>query len=255
MMETAPSTSRGRLLAFRIVGWVLGVLTLAYPIVVTVLSLVSSDRDATIHRFHNLGGLAGGGLIGVFTILFVLHPAWTAVLHALVAQALAWTIGGLMGGDLISGLLFIAPLGLIILTVLHPDPSWLFRLPGRPSLALLRFALLGSIPACIHPVTTAEFQHGPASDPHVELHHWSGVAISALAIAGAALATSLRGVGWQVVGTVTALAAMLFGLAGLVFADYAGAPTELGWSWLAIAAGIGFWILVRIEATKEPAAA
>ena len=43
---------------------------------------------------------------------------------------------------------------------------------------------------------------------------------------------------------------ILFGVAGLVFADYAGAP-DVAWSWLAIAAGIGFWILVRIEDARE----
>lgn len=244
------SASRGSL-AFRIVGWVLGVLTLGYSIFFTVDSIVSSDFDSQIHRFHNLGGLAGGGLIGVFAILFVLRPAWTAVFHCLVAQALAWTIGGLMGGDLFSGLLFIAPLGLVVLTALHPDPRSLLRLPGHPSIALLTYALICTIPAWVYAVINADLQHGPATDPHVEFHHWSGVAISALAIAGAGLATSLRGIGWQVTGAVTALAAMLFGVAGLVFANSDGAPPDVGWSWLAIAAGIGFWILVRIEAARE----
>jgi hypothetical protein len=249
-METI-STSTGRQLAFRIVGWLLGVLTIGYSVYFTVDSIVSSDFTTQSHRFHNLGGLAGGALIGVFAIMFVLRPAWTAVFHVLVAQALAWSFGGLMGGDFVSGLLFIAPLGLVVLTALHPDPRSLFRLPGRPSVAMLTYALLCTIPAWIYAVINAELQHGPASDPHVEFHHWSGVAASALAIAGAALATSLRGVGWQVAGTVTAFAAVLFGVAGLAFADYAGAPPDVGWSWLAIAAGLGFWLLVRIEAARE----
>jgi hypothetical protein len=245
METTAPSSS----LAFRIVGWALGVLTIGYSLFFIVDSILSGDPGAQSHRFHNLGGFAGGGLIGVFSILFVLRPGWTAVWYALVAQALAWTFGGLMGGDLVSGLLFIAPLGVVVLGVLHPDPRSLLRLPGRPSVALLTYALLVTIPAWIYAVINAELQHGPMTE-HVEFHHWSGVAVSALSIAGAALATSLRGVGWQITGTVTALAAILFGVAGLVFADYAGAP-DVAWSWLAIAAGIGFWILVRIEDARE----
>jgi hypothetical protein len=28
-------------------------------------------------------------------------------------------------------------------------------------------------------------------------------------------------------------------------------PPETGWSWLAVAAGVGFWLLARIEATRE----
>lgn len=250
-METRSTSSS---LAFRIVGWVLGVLTIGYSVFFIVDSILSDDPGAQSHRFHNLGGFAGGGLIGVFSILFVLRPDWTAVWHVLVAQAIAWTFGGLMGGDLVSGLLFIAPLGTVLLAILHPAPRSLLRLPGRPSVALLTYALLGTIPAWIYAVINAELQHGPATDPHVEFHHWSGVAVSALAVGGAALATSLRGVGWQVTGVVTALAAVLFGVAGLVFADYAGAPDDTAWSWLAIAAGIGFWILVRIEDAREASA-
>ena len=250
-METRSTSSS---LGFRIVGWVLGVLTIGYSVFFIVDSIVSGDPGAQSHRFHNLGGFAGGGLIGVFSILFVLRPDWTAVWHVLVAQALAWTFGGLMGGDLVSGLLFIAPLGMVLLAILHPVPRSLLSLPGRPSVALLTYALLGTIPAWIYAVINAELQHGPATDPHVEFHHWSGVAVSALAVGGAALATSLRGVGWQVTGVVTALAAVLFGVAGLVFADYAGAPDDTAWSWLAIAAGIGFWILVRIEDAREASA-
>ncbi|HEX5937476.1 MAG TPA: hypothetical protein VFZ75_07300 [Actinomycetota bacterium] len=253
-META-STSTGRLLAFRIVGWFLGVLTIGYSVYFTVDSILSSDFTTQSHRFHNLGGFAGGGLIGVFAIMFVLRPAWTAVWYALVAQAFAWLFGGLMGGDFVSGLLFVAPLGVVVLAVLHPDPRSLHRLPGRPSVALLTYALLGTIPAWIYAVINAELQRGPATDPHVEFHHWSGVAVSALCIAGAALATSLRGAGWQVTGAVTAVAAVLFGVAGLVFADYPGAPSEVGWSWLAIAAGIGFWILVQVESAREATSA
>jgi hypothetical protein len=251
-METRSANSS---LAFRIVGWVLGVLTIGYSVYFIVDSIFSSGPGAQSHRFHNLGGFAGGGLIGVFSILFVLRPGWTAVWYALVAQALAWTFGGLMGGDLISGLLFVAPLGVVVLALLHPEPRSLRRLPGRPSIALLTYALLGTVPAWIYAVINAEFQHGPASDPHVEFHHWSGVAVSALSIAGAAIATSLRGVSWQITGTIAALAAIVFGVAGLAFADYAGAPEDIGWSWLAIAAGIGFWILVRVEDAREASSA
>jgi hypothetical protein len=43
----------------------------------------------------------------------------------------------------------------------------------------------------------------------------------------------------------------VFGLGGVVYSDYAGAPPS-GWSWIAIAAGIGFWLLARIEAAREP---
>jgi hypothetical protein len=244
-----PAAPRGRL-AFRIVGWAFGVLTIGYSLFLVVLSIVSSDNSNTIHRFHYLAGLAGGGLIGVFSIALVVRTGWTSAFHVLVAQAIAWTIGGLMGGDIISGFYISGPIGVIALLLLHPDPRSLLRLPGRPSIALMIYAVLATMPAWIYAVTEAELQHGPAADPHVQMHHWSGVAVAALSIAGAAIATSLRGVGWEFASAATSVAAVLFGVAGLVFKGYPGAPPS-GWSWLAIAAGVGFWLLARIEAARE----
>ena len=254
MMETAPSPSRGRLLAFRIVGWFLGIVTLGYGLYFVLAFLLTDDVVDRTHRFHALAGFAGGALIGVFSIVLVLRPAWTSAFHVLVAQALAYLIGGLMGGDLISGVYFSGLIGVVLLAALHPDPGSLFRFPGRPSIALLTYALIVTVPAWIYAVQQADLQHGPASDPHVQFHHWSGIAVAALGIAGAAIATSLRGVGWRVSATVTALAAVLFGVSGLALQLYPGAP-DIGWSWVAVAAGVGFWLLARIEATREPAAA
>lgn len=252
-MSWEPSTKpRGRLLAMRIVGWIVGVLTLGYSLFFVIASIASDDFDLTIHRFHFLAGLAGGGLIGLFSILFVQRPERTALFHALVAQALAWTIGSLMGGDFLTGLYVAAPVVLVIMAALHPEPRSLLRLPGRPSVALLIYALIVTVPAWIYAVSEAELQHGPATDAHVEMHHWSGIAVAALSIAGAAIATSLRGVGWQAVAAATAIAGVLFGVAGLVFADYAGAPPT-AWSWVAVAAGVGLWLLGRVEAAREAA--
>jgi len=250
-MRADARASGGRMLAFRIVGWLLGVLTIGFSIPFVVIAFISDDPTQVIHRFHVVGGFAGFGLIGAFSILFVLHPDRTAVWHVLVAQALAYLFGGLMAGDLISGFWITGVVGLVALGVLAPDRRSLLRLPGHPSVALLTYGLLCAIPAWIYAVTNAELQRGPASDPHVAMHHWSGVAVSALAIAGAALATSLRGEGWRVTSAVTAIAAVIFGVAGLVFAGDAGAPPGEGWSWLAVASGIGFWLLARVEAARE----
>jgi hypothetical protein len=248
----ARTTSRGSL-AFRIVGWLVGVLTLGYSVFFTLTSILSDDVADRIHRFHNLAGLAGGGLIGLFAIVFVVRPEWIAVFHALVGETLAWVFAGLMGGDLFSGAYFVAVIGLVLLAALHPDRRALFRLPGRPSVALLAYGLIVTVPAWIYAVSMAELQHGPASDPHVEFHHWSGVAAAALGIAAAAIAASLRGSGWTMVAAIAAAAAVVFGVGGLVFSQEAGAPAT-GWSWVAIAAGIGFWLLAQVEASRKSTA-
>jgi hypothetical protein len=250
MSDWRTTTTGPKVTAFRVVGWILGVLTVGYSLFFIVTSIASDAPMDRIHRFHNLGGFAGTGLIGVFSIVLVLRPEWVAAFHALVAQALAWVIGGLMGGDLISGFYVTAVVGLVVLGALHPDPAALRRLPRRPSVAMFTYALLVTVPAWIYAVSMAELQHGPLSDPHVEFHHWSAMAVAALAIVGAAFAASLRGEGWVAVAGITSGASVLFGVAGLLFSDLAGAPGS-GWSWLAIAAGIGFWLLTRIEAGRE----
>jgi hypothetical protein len=251
-VQDRSSTSTGRSLAFRIVGWLLGVGTILFGLAFVLGSFVSDDPVEETHRFHYLAIATGNALIGVFSIVWVLRPGWTAAFHVLVSQAVAWLIGGLMGGDVVLGFYVTGVIGVVVLWALHPEPRSQLRLPGRPSVALLILALIGTIPAWIYAVTNAELQHGPVTDPHVELHHWSGIAVAALSIAGAGIASSLRGVGWEIASAATALAAVVFGLAGLVFSDLPGAPA-VEWSWVAIAAGVAFWLLARIEAAREPA--
>jgi hypothetical protein len=242
--------SRGRHVAFTIVGWLIGLSTILLSLPFIVISLASTDEVEQSHRFHTIGGFVGPALIGMFSIVLVMRPAWTAAWHVLVALALAWLFGGLLGGDLISGFWITGLVGLVLLGALHPNRRSLLRLPGDPSVALLTYALLITIPAWIYAVSMAELQHGPPDDPHVELHHWSAMAVAALAIAAAAIATSLRGVGWRFAAAATAVAAVAFGVFGLVFSNLPGAP-DAGWSWLAVAAGIGFWLLARVEAARE----
>jgi hypothetical protein len=253
-MATTTSYAPGaKLTAFRVVGVILGAFAVLPSVVFVLLALVSDDRIEVSHRFHYVAVLAGLSLIGVFSVLFAFRPGSRAYFHAVVLQALVWLIAGLMGGDLVGGLWFTGPLGLVLLIALHPDPGSLRRLPGRTSVALLTYAMLTAIPAWIYAVTMAELQGGPASDPHVAAHHWSGVAGAALAIVAAAIAASLRGEGWFTTAAIAAAAGVLFGLAGLVFPDLPGAPGT-GWSWVAVAAGVGLVLLARIEAAREPAA-
>lgn len=247
-----PYASGTKLTAFRVLGCLLGAFAVLPSLAFILIALATNDRVEVSHRFHYVGGFAGLSLIGVFSVLIVFRPDQRSFFHALVLQAFAWLVAGLMGGDLISGLWFTGPLGLIALTPLHPDPRSLGRLPGRTSAAMLAFAMLTAVPAWIYAVTMAQLQHGPLSDPHVAAHHWSGVAGAVLAIVGAAIAASLRGEGWTVTAAIASVASVLFGFAGLVFGDLPGAP-ESGWSWVAIAAGIAFWLLTQIEAGRERA--
>ena len=127
-----------------------------------------------------IGGFTGIALIGVFSIVFVMRPTWLAAWHVLVAQALAWLFGGLMGGDLITGFYITGLVGLVLLGGLHPNPRSLMRLPGHPSISLLttRCSLDPALDLP-HVSRSSTARVGPP----VRLHHWSGVAVAALAIA------------------------------------------------------------------------
>jgi hypothetical protein len=248
--EWTPTVRDGRRTAFRVAGCVLAAFAILPSLAFIVISLVTENPVEISHRFHYIGGFAGLSLIGVFSALFVFQPEHRAYFHALVLQAFSWLAAGLMGGDLISGFWITGPIGLVILIALHPEPRSLARLPGRVSVAMLTYSMLVAVPVWIYAVTMSELQHGPATDPHVAAHHWSGVAGSALAILGAAIAASVRGEGWVITAEIASIASVLWGLAGLLFSDLPGAPGS-GWSWVAVAAGLGFWLLTQVEASRE----
>jgi hypothetical protein len=250
MSDWRPTRTDPKVTAFRVVGCVLGVLVILPSLAFIVISLATDNRVEISHRFHYIGGFAGLSLLGVFSVLFVFRPDDRSYFHALVLQAFSWLAAGLMGGDLISGFYVTAPIGLVILVAMHPAPRSLLRLEGRTSVAMLTYSMLTAVPAWLYAVSMSQLQHGPATDPHVAAHHWSGVAGAALAIVGAEIAASLRGEGWILTAGIASVAGVLFGVTGLIFSDLPGAP-EPGWSWLAIAAGIGFWLLTQIEAGRE----
>lgn len=250
MGDWRPTTTPPKVKAFRVVGCVLGAFVILPSLAFILISLASDDPVDVSHRLHLIGGFAGLSLIGVFSVLFVFRPDDTSFFHALVLQAFSWLAAGLMGGDLISGFWITGPLGLVLLVALHPEPRSLARLSGRTSVAMLTYSMLTAVPAWIYAVSMSQLQHGPASDPHVAAHHWSGMAGAALAIVGAEIAASLRGQGWTLTAGIASTAGVLFGVAALIFSDLPGAPAP-GWSWVAIAAGIGFWLLTQVEAARE----
>ena len=209
------------MLAFRIVGWLLGVATIGLSIPFVIIAFVSDDPSQTIHRFHVVGSFFGIALIGVFSIVFVMRPDWIAAWHVLVAQALAYLFGGLMGGDLISGFWITGVVGLVLLGVLAPDRRSLLRLPGHPSVALLTYALLCAIPAWIYAVDQCRAPAPRLAEPTRTSSSTIGRGSRSprSRIAGAALAASLRGEGWRFASGVTAVAAVGFGLSGLIFSE------------------------------------
>jgi hypothetical protein len=243
------ATPGGRAIAFRIVAALLALAVLGPSVPFAVSSLVSSDPVEQSHRVHTIGGVFGLGVLGVLMLMVAMRPESVNAFHAAFVVSIAWAVSGIASGDFVSGLWFTAPLGAVILMILHPRRSEVFRFSGRPSIPMLAVSLMALLPAGAYALTMAELQRGPTVDPHVELHHWSGMAASVLTLVGAGMAAGLRTPGWPMTAWVAVVATILFGATSIAFPDHAGA-LEVPWGWLAIAVALiylGFAMLAARE--------
>jgi len=236
--------------AFRIVAGVLGVAAIGLNLPFAITSFI--DDAESIHRLHFLAGVFASGLLLGGSLLVcawrpetTIGPFWVAV-----ATGVASTFAGLISGDFISGLWFTAPISLVILIALHPARSSLLRIDGIEA-ATAFLALVALVPAIAFSLTQAELQrNGLTSDPHVELHHYSGMASYALSLPLAAFAAALRVSGRRIAVWIVGVTAAGLGLASLLLSDYPGAFRP-AWAWLTLAGGVA---LVAVAQLRREAA-
>ena len=235
---------------FRIVAGVLGVAVIGLSLPFAITSF--TDDAESIHRLHFLAGVFASGLLLGGSLLIcarrpesMIGPFWVAV-----ASGVASTLAGVVSGDFVSGLWFTAPIALAILIALHPARSSLLRIEGI-DVATAFLALVAVVPAVAFSLTQAELQrNGFVSDPHVEFHHYSGMASYALSMPLAASAAALRVPGRRIAVWIVGVTAAGLGLASLLLSDYPGAfrPT---WAWLTLAWGVA---LVAVAQLRREAA-
>ncbi len=232
-------------LAFRIVAAVFGVAIIALNLPFTIASFV--DDAQSIHRLHNVAGLFGFGLLlGGSLLLMARDPGAIGPFWVATASGVASTLAGLISGDFISGVWYTAPIGIVIVVALHPDRRALLDVDGVdiPTFVL---AIVMAVPAVAFALTQAELQRdGLVSDPHVEFHHYSGMASYALALPLAAFAASLRVPGRRPAAWIVGLVGAGLGIASLVLSDHVGAFDAV-WAWLAIAWGVAIVSLVELQ--------
>ena len=236
--------------AFRIVAVVLGVAVIGLSLPFAITSF--TDDAESIHRLHFLAGVFASGLLLGGSLLIcarrpesMIGPFWVAV-----ASGVASTLAGVVSGDFVSGLWFTAPIALAILIALHPARSSLLRIEGI-DVATAFLALVAVVPAVAFALTQAELQrNGFVSDPHVEFHHYSGMASYALSMPLAAFAAALRVSGRRIAVWIVGVTAAGLGLASLLLSDYAGAFRP-AWAWLTLAWGVA---LVAVAQVRREAA-
>jgi hypothetical protein len=94
------------------------------------------------------------------------------------------------------------------------------------------------VPAVAFALTQAGLQrNGFESDPHVEFHHYSGMASYALSLPLAAFAAALRVPGRRIAVWIVGVTGAGLGLASLLLSDYPGAFRP-AWAWLTLAWGV-----------------
>ena len=236
--------------AFRIVAGVLGVAVIGLSLPFAITSF--TDDAESIHRLHFLAGVLASGLLLGGSLLIcarrpesMIGPFWVAV-----ASGVASTLAGVVSGDFVSGLWFTAPIALAILIALHPARSSLLRIEGI-DVATAFLALVAVVPAVAFALTQAELQrNGFVSDPHVEFHHYSGMASYALSLPLAAFAAALRVPGRRIAGWIVGVTGAGLGLASLLLSDHPGAFRP-AWAWLTLAWGVA---LVAVAQLRREAA-
>jgi hypothetical protein len=240
----------GRRKAFRIVAGVLGLATVALSLPLTVASF--TDDAEAIHRLHNLAGVFGFGLLLGGSLLVCarrsdsIGPFWVAI-----ASGVASTIAGLFSGDFISGVWYTAPIALVILVALHPARTSLLEIAGIDAPTAI-LALLALVPAIAFALTQAGLQrNGIATDPHVEFHHYSGMASYALAIPLTGFAASLVVPGRRAAAWIVGLTALGLGVCSLALPEHAGAFEAL-WAWLLIVWSVAITEVAEMAARRRP---
>ena len=239
--------------AFRIVAGVFGVAIVALSLPFTIQSF--TDDAESIHRLHNLAGLFGFGvLLGGSLLVMARRPEAIGPFWVATASGVATTIAGIVSGDFISGIYYSAPIGIVIIVALHPDRHALLEIRGV-HLPTALLAVAASVPAIAFFLTQSELQRtGLVSDPHVEFHHYSGMASYVLALPLAGFAASLRVPGRRAAAGIVGLTALGLGVSSLLLADHAGAFDTV-WAWLALAWGLAFIALAWFGARDRTEAA
>ena len=253
--QTAPTVSRGRLLAFRIIAGAFGVVVIISGLVFTLPAFFNEEDK--IHSFHDLASEPSLlVLIGFALIVMVLRPDDVVALRVAWAVVLGTVVAGLLGHDFISGTYYLTLIVVAVLTILAPTRIELLRF-GAPNIALLSLSIVTAIPAIVFAWDNARIMllGDPMHDVtgHWKYHHWSGVAASALGVVIAAAVVSFRTPGDRMWTWVVGLSAMLFGLAGIIFSDAVRYPSSIGtlWGVLVLFVGLVYIVVAEVSGRAE----
>jgi hypothetical protein len=217
----------------------------------------SGGKDQ-IHRVHDIGssGVATGIFVASPLLILASRRDDIALLQMLGVAALATVFGTLLALDW-GFLVYTVILAIPIVVLLAISKNWRRFLARGVGIAPdLLIAAIASAPFWgAFALKMASLQRaGPANDPHVVLHHWTGMAIMGIGVVLMGALASAQTQGWRIVAWLTGSGSIVYGVASVVFATYPGStvpyPGSEGalWGTLAIVWGIVFIALAERRA-------
>ena len=168
----------------------------------------------------------------------------------------ALVIGSAIASDaqnLVPALILLPAIG--ILLALHPAREAFLKRDTAPSRIPLAITAIAAVPFVAYALDMGAQARDLAGPPH-HVQRFSTMAAMAVAILLTGLLAALRTPGWRIPTWSAGMAAIVFGLASVVFPAQAGAVGR-GWGGLAIAGGVLFIAVAEWEgrsatATREP---
>jgi len=220
-----------------------------------------ASGDSIIHRVHDVGGSGVGTGILIATPLLLL--AWrrddVGLLQAIAFAALAYGIAALMATDWVS-LLYVPIVAVALVVMLAVGRGWRrFAALGAGLDPIVAVAAIVTAPVWIaFALTMARLQRiGPPNDPHVQMHHWTGMAAMGLGLLLVAGLASFRTRGWRPVAWLAGVGSIVYGIASAVFARFEGSSVPypgsegVAWGLLAVAWGVAFIAVVEARRLRE----
>ncbi len=164
----------------------------------------------------------------------------------------ALVVGSAIASDsqnLVPALILLPALG--ILLALHPSREEFFRRGAALSRTLLAITVIAAVPLIAYSVDRGA-QARDLAGPQHHVQRLSTMAAMALAIVLTGLLAVLQTRGWRIPAWSAGVAAIVFGLASVVFPDQAGAVGR-GWGGVAVAGGVLFIAVAEWEVRRARA--
>jgi lysylphosphatidylglycerol synthetase-like protein (DUF2156 family) len=137
-----------------------------------------------------------------------------------------------------------------ILTALHPARGEFFRMGTGPDPVLVAIVIVGAVPLIAYALSIAAQARQLVAPPH-HVQRLATMAAMAFAVVLTGLLAALRTRGWRIPAWCAGMAAVVFGLASVVFPTYRGSAGR-GWGALALVGGTLFVVVAEARAQSLP---